>query len=96
MATRQMVRRELHRDADPATGEPALLSAGPLTDDLRGAITGECGLRARPDGRGYQWYYRLALEAVNVCLLRQDPVGGTQRQRRELIPALTLIDWSAC
>lgn len=78
-----------------ATDEPALLSAGPLPEDLRGAITGECGLRPRPDGRGCAWYYRLEVEAVHVCLLRHDPVGGVQRQRRELVPALTLIDWSA-
>lgn len=78
-----------------ATGEPGLLSAGPLADELRGAVTGECGLRPRPDGRGHQWFYQLAVAPVNVCLLRHDPVTGTQRQRRELIPATTLIDWSA-
>lgn len=78
-----------------ATGDPALLSAGPLPEPLRGAVVGECGLRPRPDGRGQQWFYRLAIEAVNVCLLKQDPLGGTQRQRRELLPPLTLIDWSA-
>ncbi|WP_457394500.1 hypothetical protein [Roseateles sp. P5_E1] len=77
-----------------ANGQPALLSAGPLAEPLRGAVVGECGLRPRPDGRGQQWFYRLAIEPVNVCLLRQDPLGGAQRQQRELIPALTLIDWS--
>ncbi|WP_457326352.1 hypothetical protein, partial [Roseateles sp. P5_E11] len=78
-----------------ANGQPALLSAGPLAEPLRGAVVGECGLRPRPDGRGQQWFYRLAIEPVNVCLLRQDPLGGTQRQQRELLPAITLIDWSA-
>lgn len=78
-----------------ATGQPALLSAGPLPEELRGAVVGECGLRPRPDGRGHQWFYRLAIEAVSVSLLRNDPAGGTQRQRRELLPSLTLIDWSA-
>ncbi|MGQ3055201.1 MAG: hypothetical protein ACT6S0_25715 [Roseateles sp.] len=78
-----------------ATGDPALLSAGPLPEALRGAVIGECGLRPRPDGRGMQWFYRLAIEPVHVLLLRQDPIGGTQRQRRELLPALVLIDWSA-
>lgn len=78
-----------------ATGDPALLSAGALDESLRGAVVGECGLRARPDGRGHQWFYRLAIEPVNVMLLRNNPQGGTQRQRRELIPALTLVDWSA-
>jgi hypothetical protein len=78
-----------------ANGHPALLSAGPLPEPLRGAVVGECGLRPRPDGRGQQWFYRLAIEPVHVCLLRHDPLTGTQRQRRELLPALTLIDWSA-
>lgn len=78
-----------------ANGQPALLSAGPLAEEMRGAVVGECGLRPRPDGRGMQWFYRLAIEPVNVCLLKHDPLGGTQRQRRELLPALTLIDWSA-
>ncbi|RTL36828.1 MAG: hypothetical protein EKK53_22245 [Burkholderiales bacterium] len=78
-----------------ATGEPALLSAGPLAEDLRGALVGSCGLRPRPDGRGHQWFFRLAVEPVHVLLLRLDPLAGEQAQRRELIPALTLIDWSA-
>lgn len=78
-----------------ANGQPALLSAGAVPEALRGAIVGECGLRPRPDGRGMQWFYRLAIEAVHVCLLRHDPLGGTQRQLREMVPALTLIDWSA-
>jgi hypothetical protein len=78
-----------------ANGDPALLSAGPLAEPLRGAVVGECGLRPRPDGRGQQWFYRLAIEAVHLSLLKQDPLGGTQRQRRELLPAITLIDWSA-
>lgn len=78
-----------------ASGDPALLSAGAVAEPLRGAVVGECGLRPRPDGQGQQWFYRLAIEPVHVCLLRHDPAGGTQRQQRELLPALTLIDWSA-
>lgn len=78
-----------------ATDEPALLSAGPLPDELRGALTGSCGLRPRPDGRGHQWFFRLAVAPVHVALLRQDPATGLQRERRELLPALTLVDWSA-
>ncbi len=78
-----------------ANGDPALLSAAALPEPLGGAVVGECGLRPRPDGRGQQWFYRLAIEPVNVLLVKQDPIGTTQRQRRELLPALTLIDWSA-
>lgn len=78
-----------------STGQAALLCAGPLAPALQGAVVGECGLRPRPDGRGHAWFYRLAIEAVHAQLLRQDPVGGLQQQRRELIPALTLLDWTA-
>ncbi|MDR7273010.1 hypothetical protein J2X20_005695 [Pelomonas saccharophila] len=78
-----------------ANGQPALLSAGPLAEGLGGAVVGECGLRPRPDGRGMQWFYRLAIEPAHVRLLRQDPLGGTQRKLCELLPALTLVDWSA-
>jgi hypothetical protein len=82
---------------DAISGDhPALLSAGPLPEPLRGAVVGECGLRPRPDGKGQQWFYRLALEPVNLNLLRHDPLSGVQRQQRELLPAHTLIDWSAC
>lgn len=78
-----------------ASGEPAMLSAMPLPDALQGALVGECGLRPRPDGQGWQWYYRLSVEAVHVALLCTDPLLGQQRCQRELLPAMTLVDWSA-
>lgn len=78
-----------------STGQPALLCAGPLAPALQGAVVGECGLRPRPDGRGHAWFYRLAVEAAHANLLRQDPFCGTQQERRVLVPALTLVDWSA-
>lgn len=78
-----------------ASGEPAMLSALPLPDALQGALVGECGLRPRPDGQGWQWYYRLGVEAVHVALLCTDPLLGEQRCQRELLPGMTLVDWSA-
>lgn len=78
-----------------ASGEPAMLSALPLPAALQGALVGECGLRPRPDGQGWQWYYRLSLEAVHVALVCTDPLLGEQRCQRELLPAMTLVDWSA-
>jgi hypothetical protein len=78
-----------------ASGEPAMLSALPLPDPLQGALVGECGLRPRADGQGWQWYYRLGVEAVQVALLCTDPLLGEQRCQRELLPAMTLVDWSA-
>jgi hypothetical protein len=77
------------------SGEPALLSSLPLAAPLRGALAGQCGLRARPDGQGLQWFYKLELEAVNVSLLLSDPLLGDQKQQRQLLPAMTLVDWSA-
>lgn len=78
-----------------ASGEPAMLSALPLPEALQGALVGECGLRPRPDGQGWQWFYRLTVEAVHVALVCTDPLLGEQRCQRELLPAMTLVDWSA-
>jgi hypothetical protein len=81
---------------DPVAGtEPGMLSALPLPAPLQGALTGQCGLRPRPDGQGWQWFYKLQTEAVHALLCLHDPVLGQRQQQRELLPALTLIDWSA-
>lgn len=74
------------------TGDPALLHARP---GLTGALAGKAGLRPRPDGRGHQWFCRIELEPVLLPLSRLDPVLGEQRETRPLLPALTLLDWSA-
>lgn len=70
----------------------ALLAAEPT---LAGAVTGRCGLRPRPDGRGWQWHFGLETEPVVVMLSATDPLLGEQRTRRELLPAMTLVEWSA-
>ena len=67
-----------------ASSEPAL-----------GAIVGECGLRPRPDGAGVQWFFALRVQPLTVVLQTTDPILGGARHVRELLPALTLVDWSA-
>lgn len=78
-----------------ASGEPAMLSALRVPEPLQGALVGECGLRPRPDGQGWQWFYRLALEAAHLALCCSDPLLGEQQRQLELLPAMTLVDWSA-
>jgi len=84
----------LSLDAIAGTG-PAMLSALQLPEPLAGAITGRCGLKPRPDGLGLQWFFTLQTEAVNLAWQVADPLRGDQRGRLELLPAMTLIDWSA-
>lgn len=78
-----------------AGGELETLHALAVPEAMLGAIAGECGLRPRPDGQGLQWYFTLRLEPVTVALASSDPVLGTGRHQRTLLPALPLVDWSA-
>jgi hypothetical protein len=74
-----------------ARDELAVLNA---TSAATGALVGSCGLRARPDGAGLQWYMTLAVEPVNVVMSLHDPLLGEQELLHPLLPALTLVDWS--
>lgn len=65
-----------------------------LAGPVMGALVGSCGLRAKADGPGLQWFAALRLEPVSVGLQLQDPVLGTQALLRPLLPACTLLDWS--
>jgi hypothetical protein len=73
----------------------ATLHAGEVADGMLGALTGECGLRQRPDGLGLQWYFTLRLEPVTLAFVSADPVLGATRHLRTLLPAMPLVDWSA-
>lgn len=64
------------------------------TSPATGAIVGEAGLRAKPGGGGVQFYLGLRIEPVATTLAIHDPVLGTSRQARPLLPAMTLLDWS--
>lgn len=59
-----------------------------------GAIVGEAGLRPKPGAGGAQFYLQLKIEPVATTLAIVDPVLGTTRQARPLLPAMTLLDWS--
>ncbi len=71
---------------------PALLALRP---GPAAAINGKAGLRPRPDGRGWQWFCKVELEALVLPLVSSDPLLGERREPRPLLPALTLLDWSA-
>ena len=78
-----------------AGGGLTTLSAQTPPEAMLGALSGECGLRLRPDGQGQQWFFTLRLEPVTLVLVATDPVLGASRHRRTLLPALPLVDWSA-
>ncbi len=83
-------------DVEPLAG-PSLttLSAGVMPEALAGAISGDCGLRPRPDGAGFCWFFALRCDASAVVLQAVDPVLGGTTLRRELLPAQTLVEWTA-
>jgi hypothetical protein len=78
-----------------ASPELATLCAAAMPEGTLGALAGECGLRPRPDGAGFQWFFALRVEPVAVWLTRADPVLGATTLRREIFPAMALIDWCA-
>lgn len=61
---------------------------------VSGMLVGQCGLRARTEGAGLQWFIKLVLEPVSVAMAATDPLLGTQQWQHPLLPATTLLDWS--
>jgi len=83
-------------EIDPLDGaEPSTLSAAAGPMPITGALVGECGLRGRGDGGGLQWFFALRAEPVTIVSEVVDPVLGSARRTRKMIPALLLVDWSA-
>lgn len=83
-------------EIEPLAGaEPATLGAAAVPVPITGALVGECGLRARADGAGQQWFFTLRTEPVAIVTEATDPLLGTARQPRKIFPAMTLVDWSA-
>ena len=78
-----------------ATAGLATLFAAPTPEPMRGALAGECGLRPRADGAGWQWFFTVRLEPVTVSLACADPVVGSAGHTRALLAAMPLVDWSA-
>ncbi len=73
----------------------ANLVAAQVPQAVSGALVGECGLRNRPDALGQQWFFALRLEPVVIVTDSLDPLLGSARRTRPLLPALTLAEWSA-
>src|SRR5206468_8888905 len=84
-------------DVEPlASADLVTLCAAPgAADAPTGAIVGECGLRPRPDGAGFHWFFALRTEPLAITLQTTDPVLGSARHVRTLLPAAVLVDWSA-
>lgn len=83
-------------EVDPiATTEPATAGVAATLPQALGALAGECGLRPRADGQGWQWFFALRVEPCSVALALYDPVAGNAVVTRALLPALPLVDWSA-
>lgn len=83
-------------DVEPLAGaELATLSAGATPEPLLGAIAGSAGLRPRPDGAGWQWFFSLRVEPVSAVLVVADPLLGGGTVSRSLLPSMTLVEWSA-
>ena len=83
-------------EIEPLAGaEPATLSAAAVPVPIMGALVGECGLRARADGGGQQWFFTLRTEPVSIVTEASDPLLGGARQPRKIFPAMTLVEWSA-
>lgn len=58
------------------------------------ALAGSLGLRARPDGPGFEWFVHATLEPVTARVRRLDPWLGSVEQDLPLLPALTVVAWS--
>ena len=81
----------LQVDAIAQADPPALaVVAAPLA----GAVIGACGIRARKEGPGLQWFCELQIEAVSAVLLISDPILGQTTVIRPLLPAMKLVEWS--
>ena len=95
-ATRAQWRYPLQLTLEPLAGAGfATLALSGAAAPAGAAIVGECGLRARPDGFGWEWYFGLRLEPLELATTLADPLLGVAQQARTLLPAMTLVDWSA-
>jgi hypothetical protein len=59
-----------------------------------GALLGSAGLRPRAAG-GCEWFFRLQVEAAAISVTRVDPVFGSMRRTRQMLPAMSLVEWSS-
>jgi len=81
----------LHLESLANAQQPALLDQ---TGPVAGAIVGACGLRARTEGAGLEWFCEIVVEPASVRLTVNDPLLGQQTHVRPLLPAMKLVQWS--
>ena len=77
--------------------DPLAVEGGAMwseTISCSGAMAGECGLRPRLTGGGWQWYARLSCESVSAQVRVHDPLLGQTCQTVKLLPELELLNWS--
>ena len=85
------IRLELDPLAGPGFATLALRAA----PEAPAAIVGECGLRPLAGAPGWEWFFGLRVEPLALATTLADPLLGATQQSRPLLPALTLVDWSA-
>lgn len=59
-----------------------------------GGLSGEAGLRPRPDGQGFEWHCQVRLEAAELAFRCWDPRLGLRAHTVALWPETPLLDWS--
>ena len=79
-------------DFEPFAVEDAAMWS--LIGAATGSLTGEIGLRPKLTSGGWQWYARMASEAVSVPICLFDPLLGQTHRTVQLLPAVNLLDWS--
>ncbi|MEO6409386.1 MAG: hypothetical protein ABIO45_11630 [Burkholderiaceae bacterium] len=82
-------------ELDPLAGAGFATLTMRTAPEPAAAIVGECGLRPRADAIGWEWFFGLRVEPLALATTLADPLLGSTQQSRPLLPALTLVDWSA-
>lgn len=58
------------------------------------ALLGRTGLRERQEGAGLEWYFEAVLEPVTLRVSQTDPWTGRLEQQLDLMPGVSLVEWS--
>jgi hypothetical protein len=86
------LRLEFKVDFEPFAVEDAAMWS--MIGGATGSLTGEIGLRPKLTSSGWQWYARMASEAVTVQTCLFDPLLGQTYRTIQLLPAVNWLDWS--
>ncbi|MDB5999816.1 MAG: hypothetical protein JWP52_1515 [Rhizobacter sp.] len=78
-----------------ANTELSTLFAADMAEPMFGALVADYGLRPRADGAGFQWFFTLRVDPVTALFEWREPLLGHDLHSRTLLPAMTLVDWSA-